>query len=95
MFQLKDIRVSFGTRLALETGTLSFPAGSTAALMGPNGSGKTTLLRVLAGLQEPSSGHIQGSREHSVWLYGYIGTYGERERDREREEHLQFEGYNW
>ena len=72
MFQLKDIRVSFGTKLALETGTLSFPAGSTVALMGPNGSGKTTLLRVLAGLQEPSSGHIQGSREHSV---AYVGQH--------------------
>ena len=66
MFQLEDIRVSFGTKLALETGSLSFPAGSTTALMGPNGSGKTTLLRVLAGLQEPSSGHIRGSGQRSV-----------------------------
>jgi zinc/manganese transport system ATP-binding protein len=72
MFQLEDVRVSFGTRLALETRSLSFPAGSTTALMGPNGSGKTTLLRVLAGLQEPSSGHIRGSRRRSV---AYVGQH--------------------
>ena len=72
MFQLEHVQVSFGTRLALKTRSLCFAAGSTTALMGPNGSGKTTLLRVLAGLQDPSSGHVQRSEPGSV---AYVGQH--------------------
>jgi ABC-type cobalamin/Fe3+-siderophores transport system ATPase subunit len=34
------------------------PRGAIVGILGPNGSGKTTLLRLLAGLQEPWSGHV-------------------------------------
>ena len=33
--------------------------GETLGLVGPNGSGKSTLLKLLAGLREPSAGHVQ------------------------------------
>jgi NitT/TauT family transport system ATP-binding protein len=37
---------------------LSVPAGKVLGLFGANGSGKTTLLRVLAGLHEGKTGHV-------------------------------------
>jgi molybdate transport system ATP-binding protein len=40
--------------------------GRILAVYGPSGAGKTTLLRILAGLTEPLSGHIEV--EGQVWL---------------------------
>jgi spermidine/putrescine transport system ATP-binding protein len=37
---------------------LVVPAGSFFALLGPSGCGKTTTLRMVAGLEEPTEGHI-------------------------------------
>lgn len=52
-----DGRYSFGPlNLSLET--------SLCALVGRNGSGKTRLLRMLAGLDEPASGHIERFASH-------------------------------
>lgn len=71
MIELVDVQVSFGDRLALDAGTLSFSGGFTVALMGPNGSGKTTLLRVLAGLQPPTIGRI----EQAPAFVAYVGQH--------------------
>jgi ABC-type Fe3+/spermidine/putrescine transport system ATPase subunit len=37
---------------------LTIAANRLTALVGPSGSGKTTLLRLIAGLEEPTSGRI-------------------------------------
>ncbi|WP_249780036.1 ABC transporter ATP-binding protein [Bradyrhizobium sp. dw_411] len=39
--------------------TLDIPAGQFFVIVGPSGCGKTTLLRILAGLDQPSSGTIE------------------------------------
>ena len=39
--------------------TVSFPGQRFAAIMGPSGSGKSTLMHTLAGLDQPTSGHVQ------------------------------------
>src|SRR3954462_5663746 len=36
--------------------SLSFLPGAKIGVLGPNGAGKSTLLRIMAGLDEPSSG---------------------------------------
>ena len=41
---------------------LALEPGTTAALVGPTGCGKSTLLQVVAGLAEPSSGHVVADR---------------------------------
>jgi ABC-2 type transport system ATP-binding protein len=44
---------------ALQPLDLELLPGHVLGVLGPNGSGKTTLLRVLAGLQEPTSGEVR------------------------------------
>jgi ATP-binding cassette subfamily B protein len=46
------------SRLALQTISMTIPAGKTIALVGANGSGKTTLVKLLCGFYEPSQGSI-------------------------------------
>lgn len=44
---------------ALHPMDLHVPAGERLALVGPSGSGKSTLLRLIAGLEEPTSGEVR------------------------------------
>src|ERR1044072_2646979 len=43
-------------RQVLSNISLSFLPGAKIGVLGPNGAGKSTLLRIMAGLEEPSSG---------------------------------------
>ena len=45
--------------LALDDVSLSIASGSFTGLLGPNGCGKTTLLRLLSGVEQPNSGHVE------------------------------------
>lgn len=44
---------------ALKNINLTLQKGKLTALLGPSGSGKTTLLRIIAGLEQPSSGEVR------------------------------------
>jgi lipopolysaccharide transport system ATP-binding protein len=44
---------------ALSNVTLDFRPGDRVGIMGHNGAGKTSLLRMLAGIYEPTQGHIE------------------------------------
>ncbi len=48
----------FGDFRAVDDVSLSVPHGTFVCLLGPSGCGKTTLLRMIAGLEEPTSGMI-------------------------------------
>jgi iron complex transport system ATP-binding protein len=48
-----------GTRTLLDTFTHTFYPGEIWCIAGPNGAGKTTLISTLAGLSQPSAGHIE------------------------------------
>src|SRR5699024_5525545 len=56
ILQLRDIRKTFGSVVALRSGSLSVDRGSIHALTGDNGSGKSTLVKVDAGLYHRESG---------------------------------------
>ena len=55
---LVNLVKSFGDFVAVDDLTLTIPAGSFFALLGPSGCGKTTTLRMVAGLEDPTSGQI-------------------------------------
>lgn len=63
LYELKDVKKYYGDMLALDIPRLDIPQGGALVLEGANGSGKSTLLRLLAFLEEPTSGvlHYNGS----------------------------------
>jgi len=54
----RDIGKRFGPSVAVEAFDLDIADGEFVVLVGPSGCGKTTSLRMLAGLEQPSSGRI-------------------------------------
>jgi heme exporter protein A len=47
-----------GERRVFEDVSFTLSAGEALAVTGPNGAGKSTLLRIVAGLLEPTAGHL-------------------------------------
>ncbi|MGH7846664.1 MAG: ABC transporter ATP-binding protein [Candidatus Binatia bacterium] len=55
---IKDVTKQFDNKMAVDHLTLEIPDQKFVVLVGPSGCGKTTTLRIVAGLEEPSSGGI-------------------------------------
>lgn len=53
-----DLRLGYGTTIAVDRVSVAFPPGRITAIVGPNGCGKSTLLRGLARLMDPRHGHV-------------------------------------
>ena len=58
MIRIENLVKSFGAFNAVDDISLSVPQGAFLVLVGPSGCGKSTMLRMLAGLEQPSSGTI-------------------------------------
>lgn len=58
ILEMKGVRKSFGTVVALQDVDLSLNAKEIRGLLGGNGAGKTTLMNVLYGLYRPDAGEI-------------------------------------
>jgi spermidine/putrescine transport system ATP-binding protein len=56
--RLESVSKHFGDFVAVDDLTLTVPQGSFFALLGPSGCGKTTTLRMVAGLEEPTTGRV-------------------------------------
>ena len=55
---LKNITKSFGKSVVIDNLDLTIRRGTMVTLLGPSGCGKTTVLRLVAGLENPTSGQI-------------------------------------
>jgi multiple sugar transport system ATP-binding protein len=56
---LEKVRKSFGTVDVIKGVDLDVADGEFAVFVGPSGCGKSTLLRIIAGLEEQTSGHVR------------------------------------
>lgn len=61
---LTNISKSFGSVEVLKDISLTVEPGEFVVFVGPSGCGKSTLLRVIAGLEDASSGEVQIDGEH-------------------------------
>src|ERR1035438_336403 len=64
LLSLRGVTKHFGAVQALRQVDLDVPAGQVTALVGDNGAGKSTLIKTIAGIWEPTEGHLiwQGRR---------------------------------
>jgi ATPase subunit of ABC transporter with duplicated ATPase domains len=75
-----SVTKSFGARTLLDGVSVTVGPGVRVGVVGPNGAGKTTLLKILAGLENPSSGRID--RSHPTMTVGYLPQETVLEEDR-------------
>ncbi len=73
--KISHIAFSRNENVILDDMNFSINAGELMQIDGANGSGKSTLLRILAGLLEPSHGHVQW---HGQDAFGHGSDYQEQ-----------------
>lgn len=68
ILSLKSVRKMFGPYAAVDDIDIDISEGEFFTIVGPSGSGKTTLLRMLAGMDQPTSGDImlRGERINDI-----------------------------
>src|SRR5262245_31390732 len=65
---LSSVTKHYGQTIAVHEFNLDVPDGEFITLLGPSGCGKTTTLRMIAGLIEPTSGHIYFDDQEVTYL---------------------------
>ena len=59
ILEIKNLNHSYAKELATITDfSFSLKKGEIVSILGESGSGKTTLLRIIAGLEQPTSGEV-------------------------------------
>ena len=56
LIELRNVSVTFGTTVALDSLSIEMSSGGAVGLLGPNGAGKSTLIKMLLGFVEPTRG---------------------------------------
>src|ERR1700712_1296608 len=56
--RVENLNKRFGSFVAVDNVSFTVEPGNLVALLGPSGSGKSTILRMIAGLEQPDSGHV-------------------------------------
>lgn len=58
MLSVSNLSVQFGKRVLFDEVNVAFTQGNCYGIIGANGAGKSTFLKILAGKQDPTSGHV-------------------------------------
>ncbi|MEQ8764420.1 MAG: ABC transporter ATP-binding protein [Planctomycetota bacterium] len=58
MLEIRNLKKSFGSTVAVESLDLTLGEGEVLGLLGPNGAGKTTTVSMITGLVHPDSGSV-------------------------------------
>jgi branched-chain amino acid transport system ATP-binding protein len=79
MFEVRDLRVSYGHVEAVRGVSFAVGKGEIVALIGPNGAGKSSALNAIAGLVKPAGGSVKldgrelaGLRAHETVAAGIV-----------------------
>lgn len=75
MLEIKDLKVSYNSRVVIDNLNIDIPKGSLITLLGPSGCGKSTLVKTIAGIKEKRFGSIllDGKDVHpTINNIGYI-----------------------
>ena len=59
VLEIKQLRKTYGTEVAVDDLSLAMTAGESLAVIGHNGAGKTTLMKLILGLTRSESGTIE------------------------------------
>ena len=69
MFSVENLKVEFGARPLFHDVSYVVGDKDRIALVGKNGAGKSTMLKIIAGLQQPTSGTVSIPKEMTI---GYL-----------------------
>src|SRR4029453_12283240 len=64
VIEVKNLSKRYGAKLAVDNLSFVVQPGTVTGFLGPNGAGKSTTMRMLAGLDEPSSGTVRVNGKH-------------------------------
>ena len=64
MIEVQNVTKQYGGKLAVDSLTFTVRPGIVTGFLGPNGAGKSTTMRMIAGLDEPTSGTIRVNGGH-------------------------------
>src|SRR4026209_2481431 len=73
-----NVTKRFGGLVAVNDISFDIPEGSIVSLIGPNGAGKTTFFNVVAGIYDPTRGHLDFRGRRAV--APPVGAWVERVR---------------
>ncbi|MBP1992699.1 ABC transporter ATP-binding protein [Paenibacillus eucommiae] len=79
--RVEQVSKNFGSSNVLHDITLHVPVAQIFGLLGPSGSGKTTLIRMIAGIDDPSTGevYVQEKRMPRLDMLSKIGYMAQAE----------------
>ena len=78
LLSARNVTKRFGGLVAVNDITFDIPEGAIVSLIGPNGAGKTTFFNIIAGIYDPTRGHVDVrgtpliARPRNVWREPFI-----------------------